>query len=305
LLAATLIIPGRSSAAARSQSEFQAIVVQGTRDRDEQIQRFIKVLTPSYTHETLARFDGSVCPAVFGIAREQAAQVEERMRRVAAAVGIPVGKSGCIKNIALLVTSDKRALLKQLEEWPNMFPDDWSGATIRQFARDPSPAAAWQTRQMVWHDGTISTGKEISGMDMGSPLARPPIGAQPTHPLVAAHGVATRLQPSAHPAFVTAVVVVQANALVGLTATQLADYVAMRALVRTDPKRLQPSSQQSILSIIDAPMGTPVPLTLTAWDLSFLKAFYASRKDNYAETQRAEMKQTMRRELDQQQSDER
>jgi hypothetical protein len=54
----------------------------------------------------------------------------------------------------------------------------------------------------------------------------------------------------------------------------------------------------TILSVIDAPMGSAIPLTLTAWDLSFLKAFYASSKESYAEYQRAEMRRAMRRELD-------
>ena len=84
--------------------------------------------------------------------------------------------------------------------------------------------------------------------------------------------------------------------------TVLADYVAMRALVRTDPKRLRTSSADTILSVIEAPMGSAVPLTLTAWDLSFLRAFYASGKNNYAEYQRSEMQRLMKRELDQAQA---
>ena len=92
--------------------------------------------------------------------------------------------------------------------------------------------------------------------------------------------------------------VVQANALDGLTTTQLADYAAMRAFVRTDPKNLRSSSSDTILSIIDAPMGTAVPLTLTPWDLSFLRAFYASGNNSYAEYQRSEMQRLMKRELD-------
>ena len=297
LLAATLILPGRFPAAPPSSTDPQAIVVQGTRDRDKHIQSFIKDLTPSYTRETLGRFDGSVCPVVFGIAREQAAQVEERMRRVATAVGIPVGKPGCIRNVALLVTSDKGALLKLLET-SGMFPADWSAGHIRELERDPSPVAAWQTRQMIFEDGIAITGKETTGMDISAPVLS---DYNPQRTLIEPHGVATRLQPSAHPAFVTSVMVVQADALVGLTTTQLADYGVMRTFVRTDPNKVKPA-EPTILSVIDAPMGTLVPLTLTAWDLSFLKAFYASHKDNYAETQRAEMKQTMRRELDRQQS---
>ena len=108
----------------------------------------------------------------------------------------------------------------------------------------------------------------------------------------------TRLKPAARRAFQTSIVVVQADALDGLTTTQLADYAAMRAFVRTDPKRLRSSASDTILGVIDAPMGSAVPLTLTPWDLSFLKAFYASGSNSYAEYQRSEMQRLMKRELD-------
>jgi len=68
--------------------------------------------------------------------------------------------------------------------------------------------------------------------------------------------------------------------------------------VRTDPKQLHAAASDTILGVLDAPMGSAVPLTLTAWDLSFLKALYASNKNSYAEYQRSEMQALMRRELD-------
>jgi len=97
--------------------------------------------------------------------------------------------------------------------------------------------------------------------------------------------------------FSGAVVVVQADAIVGLTTTQLADYAAMRAFVRTDPGKLTEAAANSILNVITTPMGEPVPLTLTAWDMSFLKAYYASRLNSFAANQRSEMRQKMSQDL--------
>ena len=73
------------------------------------------------------------------------------------------------------------------------------------------------------------------------------------------------------PHFIAAVVVVELDALGGLTVTQLADYAAMRAFARTDPRRLKGTGAPTILSAIEAPMNSPVPLTLTEWDLAFLQ----------------------------------
>ena len=45
----------------------------------------------------------------------------------------------------------------------------------------------------------------------------------------------------------TSVVVVQASALDGLTTTQLADYAAMRAFVRTDPAKLRSAATDRLV----------------------------------------------------------
>ena len=74
-------------------------------------------------------------------------------------------------------------------------------------------------------------------------------------------------------------VVIQLDALRGLTTTQLADYAAMRVFARTQPSRLQRSTAPTILNIIDTPMNAQVPLTLTQWDLGFLRAG-TQRKDD-------------------------
>jgi hypothetical protein len=110
-------------------------------------------------------------------------------------------------------------------------------------------------------------------------------------------GSATRITPMARQEFSGAVVVVQADAIAGLTTTQLADYAAMRAFVRTDPSKLTASAANSILNVVTTPMGAPVPLTLTAWDMSFLKAYYASRLNNFAANQRSEMREKMSQDL--------
>ncbi len=271
-----------------------AIVVQGSRDRDKQIGDFIKDLTPAPVRGQLSRFETSVCPVATGLPARQNSLVTDRMRQVAQAADIPVGKPGCRPNVILIVTNDKSALLKHMAQHrPDYFPESWSGWHIRDVARDPAPVAAWQLEGQMWVDGRSSSqgSAASSSQSSGDFLSSSPKLTE----------MASRLRPLGRHAFFASVVVVQASALAGLTTTQLADYAAMRALVRTDPKSLRRSALDTILSVIDAPMGSAIPLTLTAWDLSFLKAFYASSKESYAEYQRAEMRRAMRRELDQNQ----
>lgn len=93
--------------------------------------------------------------------------------------------------------------------------------------------------------------------------------------------------------FSAAVVVVEADALDGLTTTQLADYAAMRAFAKTDPARLPPSPPPTILTVLDVPMGGAVPITLTEWDLGFLRGLYDSQANLYGAAQRSQIRRKL------------
>ena len=269
-----------------------SIVVEGIKDRAKRLQNFVKDLTPSTTtYNQLTRWEVPVCPAVFGISPPRRAFVAERMRTLARAVNVPLAKPGCDPNVIVIVTSDKSALLSALEKkHPDYFPADWSDRRIHELERETYPVAAWQ------FEGVLSTdGLRISDGTASNDTVDPAGLVAATVPTTAP---ASRLRPPGRHDFMTSVLVVQANALAGLTATQFADYAAMRTFVRTDPNQVRAPPSQTILKVMDAPMGTAVPLSLTNWDLSFLEAYYASGTQSYANVQRNEIAQRMKRELD-------
>ena len=53
----------------------------------------------------------------------------------------------------------------------------------------------------------------------------------------------------------------------------------------------------TILKVLEAPMGSEVPLTMTAWDLSFLKGLYAATNNLYAASQRSEIRRQIEGDL--------
>lgn len=274
---------------ASSSSPSSEIIVRGTRDQRSQIKTFVKALTPASARGQLSRFETNVCPVVVGLPDRQNAYIAGRMRRVAEAAGIPVGKPDCDPNAIVIVTNDKPAFLKLLEkERPDYFPASWSRRHLRAIQRDSSPVAAWQTEGMRWADGRIMSQSVFETSSGSSVLAAYPKMTEPV----------SRMKPLGRRDLQTAVLVVQADALAGLTLAQLADYAAMRSFVRIDPKQARDLNQNTILNVIDTPMGMAVPLTLTAWDLTFLKAFYASGKNNYVHYQRSEIERLMTRSLD-------
>jgi len=107
----------------------------------------------------------------------------------------------------------------------------------------------------------------------------------------------SRIVPTSRPHFVGSVVVIEIEAASGLTTTQVADYAAMRAFVRTDPGRLGKSASPSILTVLEAPVGASIPVTLTEWDMGFLKALYASDNQRYATQQRQDIRPRLDDEL--------
>lgn len=271
-----------------AQPEPKAIVVQGRRDRERQIRNFIRDLTPAKVHGQLGRFESSVCPAVAGLSTGQEAIIAGRIRRVAQAAGMTVGKAGCHPNVILIVADDKAALVKRLEkERLDYFPSVRNQYDFDALKDPNTPVAAWQ----------IEITRAADGRDLQQDMSGSDAGRTGLYTLKTTEA-STRLKPSTRQYYAASVVIVQADALTGLTTTQLADYAAMRAFVRNDPARIKDPTANTILNVIAAPMGASVPLTLTQWDLSFLKAYYASSLNNYAANQRSEMRGKMMDELE-------
>jgi hypothetical protein len=270
------------------------IVVEGMHNRAKQLSNFVKDLTPSSLSDNqLSRWEVPVCPAVFGLPRPQSAFVVDRMRSLARASGIPLARPGCDPNAIVIVTSNKAALLTALEKrHPDYFPYEWGNGQVRDVERDPYPVAAWQFEGLLSTDGLRLAETTTPGsLDPVDPAGLVAATIPTTAP-------ASRLRPPGRRDVLTSILIVQTDALSGLTTTQFADYAAMRSFVRTDPRQVRASASDTILKALDAPIGAAVPLSLTAWDLSFLKAYYASRNYSYAGVQRSEIAWRMKRDLE-------
>ena len=277
LLSAALLAGG----AAAAQEKPDEIVVTGARNTEEQVQDFVKALTPGPSRGQLSRFEGDVCPAAAGLPPAQNAAVVERLRAVAKAVGIRVAEPGCVANAIVMVADDKDAFLSALRFRRMDYFGEMSPTEIRRVLKSPGPTAAWQLKDKV----------NARGVQL---VVDPSLGYttnKTTDP-------ATRISSPGRWIFTSAALVVERSALEGLTATQFADYAAMRLLGGVDPKTLSPSSAPTILSALEAPMGSALPLTLTRWDLSFLRSFYSSPDTLYTGARRSAIAKTMTKELE-------
>lgn len=273
-----LLVAALLAAPAAAQTDAPIVVI-GQREIEQQIESFVGALTRASPRGQIGRFEAAICPGAFGMADAQRAAVGERIRAVAKAVGLTVGNADCTPNLVVIVAANKAAFLKALGKDHNYMFGDRTPAQVRKIIAEPGPAAAWQIQQMVNSDGR----PVFNEADM-------PINRSTQRP--------SRITPPARPAFAAAVVVVESEALVGLSTTQLADYAAMRALARIDPERVDAAAPASILRILDAAADSEVPLTLTEWDFSFLKGLYSMPNNLYAPSQRTEIGRVMEQELE-------
>ena len=260
----------------------QSVVVTGRRDVERQVRDFVDALTPAPPRGQLARFEAVACPIAGGsISETEKATVERRIRAIAEAVGIRVGDPSCVPNILVAVVPDKAEFIRGLwrrhryTAFGSMGPRQ-----IRRLASDPHPAAVWQFSSGFFgaHDINLeyTMGPSRLNRDVRASLATA----------------------SARPVSFGSVVVVQDSAIPGLTPTQLADYAAMRIFARIDPSRLASSDVPSILRILNSAPDDEVPMSLTHWDLGFLRGLYSGPSNLYAASQRTGIRHAVEQQLE-------
>jgi hypothetical protein len=277
---AAAAVPAAAQADPSPAEANQEIVVTGQKDSHKAIADFVKSLTPTGPGGQLSRFEHSVCPVVYGLAKPQAEAVASRIREVSKSVGIVVGGKGCTPNVVVAATADKRVFIEALRHDRAGFFGDMPPRKIRAMENSPEPAAAWQI------------GGPLVGAD-GRELYVDPGSGAPVNRTIESP---SRLTVPVRPQFDAAIVVVEKRALTGLTTTQLADYAALRLLTGADPGRLQ-SAAPSILHVLQVPLGGEAPITMTEWDYSFLKGFYGSRRNLSTGRQRSAIGDTMEKQL--------
>ena len=289
-----------------SENQQSTIVVEGLRVDERQVATFIDALTDVAVGAQISRFDHTACPTALGLGADRNAEIVSRLRAVAEAAGMRVGEQGCRPNVIVIVTRNKRDFIEQLDSRYPVYFTGLSAGEVERLAQSTGPVAAWQVRGSIGPDGQevpvalpdISSNVDVVVDGDGHRREGPSgnlIGAG--YSVVDTTYVPGRLRAAARPHFAAAIVVVEVGALGGLTTTQFADYAAMRTFADTDPVRVSQTGVPTILKAVDAPLNTPVPLTLTHWDLSFLRALYAIPQNHFANIQRSNMRQLITDEL--------
>ncbi|WP_114954662.1 hypothetical protein [Sphingosinicella terrae] len=257
------------------------ILVTGNPEVEAQIRDFVAALTAAPPRTQIGRFEIGVCPVAVGLSESQRSAVARRMRQVAEGAGLAVGDADCTPNVVVAVTPNKRAFLEGLRQRHSYYFSGLSSPAIRRLTRGPGPAAAWHVQ---------GPPRNASGVELQSDGGSDLVVNRTITP-------GSRITAAARPQFAAAMVVVESGALSGLSTTQLADYAAMRAYARLDPSGLGALRAPTILTVLEAPEGSVIPITLTRWDLAFLRGLYSSPHNFYSQAVRAEIRRAIESEI--------
>ena len=266
-------------------SSSEPIVVEGRRNPKRIVDDFVRRLTPVAVGGQIARFEDPVCPVALGLPPGENKLVQDRLREVAAAVGMKVAPARCVPNLYVLVGRNKKEVIAGLER---KFPHMLAGVSrddMRELAGIPGPVASWQVVDRIGADGQpLSVGRMSSD---GSPVR-----------IVRVIGSPSRLRELSTVKFVASIMVVEAHALDGMTTRQLADYAAMRTFAATDPASQASLPAKSILSLFRAGSApADAPPSVTWWDYAFLKSLYATSNDLSVSRKRDVMERIVAQEL--------
>ncbi len=292
LAGAMLLSPPQTPAPAVSQDPVQLedVVVSG-RSLDSLISDFVGEVAEPNRNRNLARWHDRICVGVANLDGEIAQYLSDRVSTVATDMGLSAGAPGCTPNILVIATADGGDLARQLtEERRRAFRMggagmDRGGAALRDFVETDRPVRWWQMSMPV-----DSETNEIAVRIPGQ-CARACMDAADMAPQIYVHS-ASRLSTQIVDNLIRTIVIVDVDQVDGLSALQLADYIAMVSLAQIDPDA-DTSSYASILNVFDAP---EISDSLTDWDKAYLDGLYAAERNHLGErADRNEIADSIRR----------
>jgi hypothetical protein len=251
-----------------------------TRPRQKAMDAWIDDVAQPAEHGELGVWGRSICPRVTGLAPEQAAYVENRIRQTAARVGL-IAESGRCHPDMIVVFSDKPNEVAQhikrvrysLFQQVNLVGNtNWPGdrGKIDAFLNSTQPVRWWINSTPYANDdpGAGATGADPGVFKIYDPLQNK-IGLRD--------------------AFGQALLIVDANQAKGIPLEAISSYLSLVSLAQFKPEP-RTGEASTILSLFsDHAAGRPYYRDLTRRDWAFLQSLYRTGDQFNYNQQRAEM----------------
>jgi hypothetical protein len=228
----------------------------------------------------------TICPGVANLDRAAGQAIVDRIATRAAELGIEVEGPGCEANIIVIFTVDASAVTRALVEAdPRVFRHGGNGidrgtAALRAFQASERPGRWWslsvpinsETGERAVRVPGDRAGGPVDGQTAAMLMCNPNDCAFAGVPKISSAGGASRLNSQIVDQLYKSIVIVDIDAVSGLNAVQLGDYLAMVTLAQVDPEA-DTAAFDTVLNLFENPQAVP---GLTAWDESYLVALYGS-----------------------------
>jgi hypothetical protein len=279
LLALALAAASAPPASIEASPQSDAIVIQGVRDTRSRATQYVDDILPVGFDTQFGRYQDPICAKTIGLPEPLQQEVLDRIRKVATAAKIDIGKAGCSPNLLLVVIADKKAIIDGMRKERQSYLYGVGRSQQVRLASSSKPYAAWQIKDVIGASGEPLTvdGDGIARLFTSTPLSR--------------------LRGTTKPRTLGALVIVETRALRNVSTRQLADFALVRGLMPADQSDKDPPSS-SVLSLFNAGVTAESgPQSLTWWDLAFLKSLRLVPDDEYASVQRRAIREQMLKEI--------
>lgn len=263
------------------QAEADPITLEGIdvvgRPLTDLIRGFVNEVAAPNRGRNLARWDTAICVGVVNLETETAQYLADRISTVAGDLGLRVGAPGCASNILIVATDDGNGMAQAMaEEYrrtlrPGGEGMDQGSDAFSRFQTVDRPVRWWQVAQPTDSETGVRATR-VPGECFG--MCSDPGSNAESAPLVFVFS-ASRLNTQIVENIIRTIVIVDLDDVAGLSALQLADYIAMVTLAQVDPDA-EISGYASILNVFDDPT---VATSLTHWDQAYLEGLYAVERN--------------------------
>jgi hypothetical protein len=265
------------------------IVVTGRR-LDQAVQQYVETLSAPARMRGLARWDSEICVDVVNFQPAIRAEIAGRIRDVATALEVPVEAEGCEPNVVVLATDDGPALADAMvDRFMSRFFRFGSTrmnrgpAALEAFRRSDAPVRWWHVSLPV----NAATGQPAVSLFQGRPTSMPCHSRSTATKDITAAGLGGSRTAAGCNAVTDRIiglwVVVDVNASSGLSASQLADYLAFLTMAQVDPEA-DMSSFDTVMNLFDAPGAVD---GITAWDETYLVSLYSGGNERIDASEQA------------------
>lgn len=248
------------------------------RPLDRMIRSFVNEVAEPNQRRGLARWENHICIGVANLRTEPAQYIVDRVSTIAEDIGLTPGEPGCKPNV-IVIASDRpadvaRELTRERRGAFRMGGSgmDRGGDALEDFVASRAPVRWWQVSVPVNSEtGEIAVRMPGYCRDTcDSSGGSTPEDYAPTIAVFAASRLSTQIRDE----LFRTVVIIDVDKTSGVSAHQLADYVAMVTLAQIDPEA-DTSGYASILNLFDDPGAT---IGLTEWDRAYLQGLYDAQR---------------------------